>query len=63
MHFFRRPIMATVKRTYALLALALAFTTGMAVVTVIAYTDQAMAFATVTTHEDQAVGGCSGSGC
>ena len=55
--------MATVKRTYALLALALAFTTGMAVVTVIAYTDQAMAFATVTTHEDQAVGGCSGSGC
>ena len=51
------------KKTYALLALALAFTTGMAVVTVIAYTDQAMAFATVTTHEDQAVGGCSGSGC
>jgi hypothetical protein len=56
-------IVATVKMTYALLALALTFTTGMAVVTVIAYTDQAMAFTTVITHEDQAVGGCSGSGC
>jgi hypothetical protein len=54
--------MPTVKRTYAL-ALALAFTTGLAVVTVVAHTDQAMAFATVITHEDQAVGGCSGSGC
>ena len=35
-------IVATVKMTYALLALALTFTTGMAVVTVIAYPDQAM---------------------
>lgn len=55
--------MTTVKRTYALLALALAFTTGTAVVTVVAHADPAMAFATVITHEDQAVGGCSGSGC
>jgi hypothetical protein len=49
--------MTTVKRTYALLGLALA------VVLVVAHTEQAMAFATVITHEDQTVGGCSGSGC
>jgi hypothetical protein len=55
--------MTTVKRTYALLALALALTTGMADVTVVAHTDRAMAFTTVITHDDQAVGGCSGSGC
>jgi FtsH-binding integral membrane protein len=55
--------MSTVKRTYAVLALTLAFTIGMAVVTVVAHADRAMAFATVITHEDQAVGGCSGSGC
>jgi hypothetical protein len=55
--------MTTAKRTYTLLALAWAFTTGMAVVPIVAHTDRAMAFATVITHEDQAVGGCSGSGC
>jgi hypothetical protein len=55
--------MTAVKRTYMFLALTLAFTTGMAVVTVVAHTDRAMAFATVITHEDQAVGGCNGSGC
>jgi hypothetical protein len=55
--------MTTVKRTYVLLALALAFTIGMAALTVVAHMDRAMAFATVVTHEDQAVGGCSGSGC
>jgi hypothetical protein len=51
--------MTTVKSTYVLLALALA----MAALTVVAHTDRATAFATVITHEDQAVGGCSGSGC
>jgi hypothetical protein len=55
--------MTAVKRTYPLLALAFAFTAGMAVATVVAHTDRAMAFATVITHEDQAVRGCSGSGC
>jgi FtsH-binding integral membrane protein len=55
--------MTRVKRTYALMTLALALTTGMAVVTVVTHMDRAMAFATVITHEDQAVGGCSGSGC
>jgi len=55
--------MTTVKRTYALLAVAFAFTIGMAAVTIVAQMDQAMAFATVITHEYQAAGSCSGSGC
>lgn len=55
--------MTTVKKTYVLLALALALTAGIAAVMVVAHTDQALAFATVITHQDQAVGGCSGSGC
>jgi len=55
--------MTKVKRTCALLALAFAFRTGMCVITVFAHMDQAMAYTTVITHEDKAVGGCGGQGC
>jgi hypothetical protein len=55
--------MTTSKRTYRPLALAFAFITGLVVGPVVAHTDRAMAFATVITHEGQAAGGCSGSGC
>jgi hypothetical protein len=43
--------------------LAFALTTGMAVVTVVAHTDQAMAYTTIITNGDQASGGCGGAGC
>jgi hypothetical protein len=55
--------MTKVKRTYALLALAFAFRTEMFVITVFAPMDQAMAYTTVTTHQDKAAGGCGGQGC
>jgi hypothetical protein len=52
--------MTKVKRTYALLALVFAFT--VAIVTIVPYTDQAVAY-TVIKHGDDAVGGCGGAGC
>jgi hypothetical protein len=55
--------MTKVKRTYALPALAFALRSGMLVITVFAHTDRAMAYTTVITHEDKAVGGCGGQGC
>jgi hypothetical protein len=55
--------MAAVKRTHALQALALAMRSGMFVITVFAHMDQAMAYTTIITHEDKAVGGCGGQGC
>lgn len=55
--------MTTLKRTYALLVLAFAFITGMVVVTVVTQMEEAIAFTTFISHEDQSVGGCSGSGC
>jgi hypothetical protein len=55
--------MTNSKRTYALLVLAFALRCGMFIVTVFAHMDQAIAYTTVITHEDKAVGGCGGQGC
>jgi len=51
------------KTTAVTFTYAFVLITGMAVVAVFAYSDQAKAFTRVITHEDQSVGGCSGSGC
>jgi hypothetical protein len=55
--------MTKVKRAHALLVLAFALRSEIFVLTVFAHADQAMAYTTVITHEDKAVGGCGGQGC
>jgi len=52
----------TIMKTIAVI-LALTFAFTAAVPTIVVPTDQAMAYTTVITHGDQAVGGCGGQGC
>jgi hypothetical protein len=59
--------MTMMEKIAVLLALTFAFTTAVlsvvhAVLSVV-HTDRALAYTTVITHDDQAVGGCGGQGC